>query len=459
MSFSSFFFLIRFLPVALILYYLFPQKSRNVLLVTISLLFYAWGDPSSLPFLLMSAFIGYSGGLLSARLPKGRKAALAVSLLLIFGSLAFYKYLGFFAENLNHLFLERAGIPLTVPELSAPAGISFFSFTIAGYLIDIFKGESEPCYDPLDFLLFVCFFPKLLMGPIVRYRDMEEQIRNRVVRFDQIEPGAYRFACGLAKKVLLADTIAELWHEVTVLGFANISTPLAWLGVLAYSFQLYFDFSGYTDMALGLGLLFGFKLPENFRYPYSSTSATEFWRRWHITMGGWFKQYVYFPLGGSRCSRSRMIFNTFTVWALTGLWHGAAWNFILWGLFYFLLLTFEKNIYGEFLKRSSILGHLYTVFVTLIGWAIFAVSDMSQLKLLLIRMFSASGGYSATYYLRNYGILLLICSVLSTEWAGTRITKLSERTWFRCVATAVLLLLSLAYLTDATYQPFLYAQF
>lgn len=459
MSFSSFVFLIRFLPVALILYYLFPHKLRNGVLVVLSLVFYTWGDPRSLPALLVIAAIGYVSSLLMDRAGKGRKAIFICSLILVLGSLAVYKYLGFFISTLNGLFLERFGIGINAVKLSAPLGISFFVFTTAGYLIDVYKKETEVCRNPVDYMLFITFFPKLLMGPIVRYQDISSQIRERVIKVSQLELGSFRFVKGLAKKVLLADAISALWNEVTTLGYANVSTGLAWLGVLAYAFQLYYDFSGYSDMAIGLGKMFGFDLPENFRYPYSSTSATEFWRRWHITMGGWFKQYVYFPLGGSRCSKGRMIFNTFAVWALTGLWHGSAWNFVLWGIFYFFLLILEKNFYLKYLDKYPVLGHLYLIFVTLVGWAIFAVSDFASLFTLLGKMFSFSGGIGAGYSLRNYGVLLVICAVCSTQQIGDLVERMSKKTWFRMISIIILLLLSIAYMTDATYQPFLYAQF
>lgn len=459
MSFSSFVFLIRFLPVALVLYYLFPHKGRNALLVLLSLFFYTWGDPKSLPALLLIAAVGYGASLYVSKDRKGRKAVFLCGLLLILGSLGFYKYLGFFVSILNSMILEHFGVGITVRSFAAPLGISFFAFTTSGYLIDVYKGDTEVCKNPIDYLLFIAFFPKLLMGPIVRYQDISDQIQNRVIYVSQLENGAFRFVKGLAKKVLLADTIAVLWNEVSTLGYSEVSTPFAWLGVLAYSFQLYYDFSGYSDMAIGLGNLFGFRIPENFRFPYSSISATEFWRRWHITMGSWFKQYVYFPLGGSRCSKKRMMFNTFAVWALTGLWHGAAWNFILWGIFYFILLMLEKNFYLEFLNKHRLIGHIYTIFITLIGWSIFAVSDFPSLFSLLQKMFSFSGGISCLYSLRNYFVLLLLCAVFCTETCEVLVEKLQKKTWFRLAATVILLVLSIAYMTDATYQPFLYAQF
>lgn len=459
MSFSSFVFLIRFLPLALILYYIAPAKAKNPLLVVLSLIFYTWGDPKSLPVLLALALVGYMTALLTDRMSKGRKAVFITGLVLVLGSLAFCKYLGFAVSNLNSLIFEKLNMGISVPRIASPLGISFFAFTIASYIIDVYKGVSSPCRNIVDYLLYICFFPKLLMGPIMRYKDLEPQLHDRVIFESQLEKGSFRFAKGLAKKVLLADTVSALWNEVTSLGYENVSTPFAWLGVLAYTLQLYYDFSGYSDMALGLAGMLGFTLPENFNFPYSSKSATEFWRRWHITMGEWFKQYVYFPLGGSRCSKGRMMFNTFAVWALTGLWHGAAWNFVLWGIFYFILLMLEKTIYLDYLNRYPLLGHIYTAFVTLIGWALFAVSDFTSLFALLKKMFVFSGGYSCLYSLRNYGILLVICAVCSLEKTGRIFSSLSSRKWFRLAATAVLLLLSLAYMTDATYQPFLYAQF
>ena len=456
MTFSALIFLIRFLPLSLLLYAVTPQKLKNACLALLSLVFYAWGDASRLLVLLGVALVSWLGGIGMERW-RGKKAAgicFYASLLAVLGSLAVYKYTAFLFDNLGAL-----GLSLPTVRLAAPVGISFFVFTAAGYLWDVRREQSESCKNPVDYLLYISFFPKLLMGPITRYSDMAEQLRERSFSPEGMEQGTVLFITGLAKKVLLADTVSALWSEVNTLGFAAVSTPLAWLGVAAYAFQLYFDFSGYSDMAKGLGLFFGFTLPDNFRTPYSSVSATEFWRRWHITMGGWFKNYVYFPLGGSRCSVPRSYLNMFAVWALTGIWHGAGWNFVLWGLYYFAVLMLEKSFLLKYLEKYRLPARLYMAVVTAVGWAIFAVSDLSALGSLLGRMFLPAGGISALYYLRNYAVLLTLCALLCTERAANIWQKLMARKWLRVVLLAVLMLICMAYITDSTYSPFLYAEF
>jgi len=455
MSFGSLVFLVRFLPVTLLLYYLCPSSWRNILLAGASLVFYAWGDPQGLIILLCVAAIGYLAAWgISASSGGARKAVLAAGLTAVLGFLFVFKYADFLLSTAASL-----GAPHISLELSTPAGISFFTFTVAGYLIDVYKAEDEACMNVPKYLVFVSFFPKLLMGPIVRYREIRDSLDQRTVTSDDMEQGAFTFVSGLAKKVILADGISGLWAEVKAIGFSSSSALLCWTGIAAYALQLYFDFSGYSDMASGLGRFFGFSLPENFRTPYSSVSVTEFWRRWHITMGLWFRQYVYFPLGGSRRGRFRNILNLLAVWALTGLWHGAAWNFVLWGLFYFAVLVLEKQFYLGFLEKNRLIGHIYTIFITLIGWTLFAVETPSQIPVLLSRMFAGSGGVSAAYYLRNYGVLMALCIVLCTEQAASLWKKLGERRSFRWGAVLVLLILSIAYITGSTYQPFLYAQF
>ena len=456
MAFSGLTFLIRFLPPALLLYALTPKKLKNALLAVLSLIFYSWGNTAQLVVLLAVALVTWLGGIgmAKAKKPALQSACFYISLLAVLGSLAVYKYTAFVFENLGAL-----GLSLPAVRLAAPVGISFYVFTAAGYLWDVRRKECEVCTNPIDLLLYLSFFPKVLMGPITRFGDMSAQLHERSFRAEGLEQGAVLFITGLAKKVLLADSISALWTEVNTLGFAAVSTPLAWLGVAAYAFQLYFDFSGYSDMARGLALFFGFTLPENFRTPYSSVSATEFWRRWHITMGGWFKQYVYFPLGGSRCSVPRSYLNMFAVWALTGLWHGADWNFILWGLFYFAILVLEKSFLLKYLEKYRLPARLYMVVVTAVGWAIFAVSDLGALGTLLGRMFLPAGGISALYYLKNYAVLLVLCALLCTATAADIWKKLMARKWLRVLLLAALLLISLAYITDATYSPFLYTQF
>ena len=455
MSFGSLVFLVRFLPVSLLLYYICPRRFRNILLAVLSLFFYAWGDMTGLAVLAGTAVVGYAAALLITKSTGAkRKLVLAAGLVLVLGCLAVFKYTDLVLNTIS-----AAGVSVSPLGLIAPAGISFFSFTVAGYLIDVYKDDSDFCRSVPEYLVFVTFFPKLLMGPIVRYSEMKDALSERSVTSEDLEQGAVRFAAGLAKKVILADSIASLWNEVTGTGFENASCLLCWTGILAFGLQLYYDFSGYSDMALGLGRFFGFSLPENFRTPYSSVSATEFWRRWHITMGGWFRQYVYFPLGGSRCSRLRNIFNILAVWALTGIWHGASWNFLLWGLFYFVVLVIEKQFLLKFLENHRFIGHIYLIFITLIGWSLFAVTDLTQIPLFFSRLFGGTGGVSAAYFLRNYAVLLVICLLLCTDQAAAVWKKITERRGLRSAAVLILLILCLAYITDSTYRPFLYAQF
>ena len=453
MSFSCFTFLFTFLPCMLLLYFLVPAGFRNFLLIIGSFFFYAWGDPSGLPCLIGISAAGYLSVLVMTRKEKYRKPALIAGLVLILGWLCVCKYTAFLFENLNAL-----GLGLSIPEIKSPAGISFFAFTAAGFVIDAYTGRF-PLPDVESYLTFITMFPKLLMGPIVGYEDLSAQIRRREITGEKLEKGAFLFAEGLFKKAVIADNIVGLWDEVQSIGFESCSSALSWLGVIAFSLELYFDFSGYSDMASGLASMFGFELPENFHTPYSSVSVTEFWRRWHITMGAWFRNYVYFPLGGSRCSAARRTLNILAVWILTGLWHGSAWNFVLWGLYHFAILSLEKRYYLKWLEKHRFAGHIYTLFAEAVGWSIFAVSDLPELSALLISMFSFSSGVSSLYYLRNYGVLLLLSVIFSTEQAEDLLRKLSGKTALRLILTLVMIVISIAYITDSTYTPFLYAQF
>lgn len=455
MAFTSTVFLVRFLPAALLFYYICPSRMRNWLLIIFSILFYAWNGIISLAVLLAVAVLGYfSAWAISASEGKKKKTFLVLSLICIIGCLVAFRYTRPFTE-----FLSQSGVPVPRIDLPAVAGISFFTFTIIGYLIDVYSGRSEVCLIVSDYLLFVLLFPKLIMGPIVRIKDLSEGLSNRAVTSEDLEEGALLFVKGLAKKAILADSISSLWSDVNEIGFSASSGFLCWTAVAAFSFQLYFDFSGYSDMALGLGRFFGFKLPENFRTPYSSVSVTEFWRRWHITMSQWFRDYIYIPLGGNRCSPLRNALNLLIVWLLTGLWHGFSLNFVLWGLYYFLILLLERIILHKFLENNRLIGHIYTFFVTFLGWTLFAVNDTGKLITLFSRLFMGTGGISAIYYLRNYGVLLVLCLFLCTDQAADLWKRLSDRRSSRTAITLILLALSIAYIIGSTYHPFLYAQF
>lgn len=455
MSFGSLVFLLRFLPVSILLYYICPSKLRNALLVLMSLVFYAWGDTAGLAVLLAVSAVGYLTALwIRSASGKGKKWALTLGLIAVLGCLAFFKYTDLILQTLADL-----GAPLSPLGIAVPAGISFFSFSVAGYLIDVYRDPSVFCSSVIDYLLFVSFFPKLLMGPITRISDIRDAIKSRKVTTEDLEHGTVLFVTGLAKKVILADSIAELWSSVREIGFDGSSCLLCWLAVISFGFQLYYDFSGYSDMASGIARFFGFSLPDNFRTPYSSVSATEFWRRWHITMGGWFREYVYFPLGGSHCGKLRNILNLLSVWLLTGLWHGASWNFLLWGFFYFIILVLEKHLYLGFLESHRFIGHLYLIFITLIGWSLFSVTSIPEIPVLFSRLFGGSGGASAVYFLRNHAVTLVLCALLCTDQAASVWNRLMKHRGLRSAAVLILMALCLAYITGSTYHPFLYAQF
>ena len=370
----------------------------------------------------------------------------------------FFKYTNFFLSNINALF--GIGLPLLdSSEFHLPLGISFYTFQILAYTIDVYKRKIKVEHNLIDFGAFVVLFPQLIAGPIVLYSDINKELKNRKITLAQIEEGVGLFIMGLASKILLADTIGSLWTEVQTLGFSNVSTPLVWLGVLAYSFQIYFDFSGYSLMAIGLGRMLGFYFPKNFNYPYISKSITEFWRRWHITLSSWFREYVYIPLGGNRVKRSRHFFNIFVVWFLTGFWHGANWNFIFWGLYFFVLLMIEKTFLLKHLEKSRILSHIYVIFLVMISWAIFALSDMSLLGELFVRMFSLNGGIDWIYYLRDYVVVFVLCVLASTPVFKIAADTIGKNRIIRTVFLSAVLLVSVAFMVDSTYSPFLYFNF
>ena len=461
MVFSSLLFLFRFLPIVFLIYYLVPFKLKNTVLFLSSLFFYTWGEPKFFPIMLISIGVNYVAGLLMEKYdekPKVRKICFWVAFVVTLGFLLFFKYTNFFLSNINALF--GIGLPLLdSSEFHLPLGISFYTFQILAYTIDVYKRKIKVEHNLIDFGAFVVLFPQLIAGPIVLYSDINKELKNRKITLAQIEEGVGLFIMGLASKILLADTIGSLWTEVQTLGFSNVSTPLVWLGVLAYSFQIYFDFSGYSLMAIGLGRMLGFYFPKNFNYPYISKSITEFWRRWHITLSSWFREYVYIPLGGNRVKRSRHFFNIFVVWFLTGFWHGANWNFIFWGLYFFVLLMIEKTFLLKHLEKSRILSHIYVIFLVMISWAIFALSDMSLLGELFVRMFSLNGGIDWIYYLRDYAVVFVLCVLASTPVFKIAADTNGKKRIIRTVFLSAVLLVSVAFMVDSTYSPFLYFNF
>ena len=472
MIFSSIIFLLHFLPVTLALYYLAPPRLKNTVLFLCSLLFYCWGEVRFFPVMLALILINYLCGLGMGRFDQNktaRRVLLVVALVGSLGMLFYFKYANFVLESINALlgtsFAPIQGISVL------PLGISFYTFQTLSYSIDVYRREVDTEHNIIDFGAYVVMFPQLIAGPIVKYRDVSAQLHVYKNRYNlaQIEEGMTLFIFGLAKKVLLADAIGALWTDligvaddpaVTFVGLANASTPLVWLGILAYSFQLYFDFSGYSMMAIGMGKMLGFDFPQNFNFPYISRSITEFWRRWHMTLSGWFREYVYIPLGGNRKGLKRQILNLFIVELLTGIWHGANWNFICWGLYYFVLLAVEKLFLLKHLEKGRVWPHIYTLFLVVVGWAMFVGNDPGvEFGLLFQKLFIPSGGVSPVYFLRNYGVLLVVSMLCCTPLVAKLWDWLRRRTWTRLVTVGLLLVVTTAYVVGNTNSPFLYFNF
>lgn len=458
MVFSSILFIFRFLPIAMILYFLTPNKYKNLTLLLISLMFYSWGEPKYFLIMVASIFVDYfiSRGIEKSRNNKKVSIALlSISIVFNLGILFFFKYFNFFLENVNNIL----GLSLKYVKITLPLGISFYTFQTMSYTIDVFLGKVKAEKDIINFGAFVCLFPQLIAGPIVKYTDINVELKHRKIDMKQIQDGIELFILGLGSKVLIANNIGAFWSEIEGKGFVGLGIVIAWISVLAFAFQIYFDFSGYSLMAIGLGKILGFNFPRNFNYPYISKSITEFWRRWHITLGSWFKEYVYIPLGGNRVGRLRLYINLFIVWFLTGFWHGASYNFILWGLYFFILISIEKAVLLKFLEKHKIISHIYSIFFILLGWAIFAVVDLGQLKILLKEMFSVSKNNQWIYYLRNYGITFIIATVFSTPIVKNIYNKVIKSDILNTFILMIIFLLCIAYLVDATYNPFLYFRF
>ena len=460
MVFSSVLFIFRFLPVALLLYYLAPAKYKNLVLFVVSLIFYSWGEVRYFPIMILSTVIDFTAGQGIKRAGLNvskRKMFLLLSIIANMGILLFFKYTDFFIGNFNTWFSLQ--IPLL--NLTLPLGVSFYTFQTMSYSIDVYRGDVKAEENIIDFGAYVTMFPQLIAGPIVRYSDVSARLKvlKGRVSMERIEKGITIFVYGLAKKVLIANNVGALWTEISAVGFGNISTPLAWLSILAFGLQIYFDFSGYSLMAIGLGHMLGFDFPSNFNYPYISRSITEFWRRWHMTLGTWFREYVYIPLGGNRKGLTRQIFNIFIVWFLTGFWHGADWNFALWGLYYFALLTIEKLWLLKPLEKSKVFSHFYAMIAVLIGWVLFAVTDLGAMGLFFNKLFIPQSGISALYYLRNYGVSIALGVLLSTTLPEYINNTLFKNKLVRTAAIAILFLICVAYLVDSTYNPFLYFRF
>lgn len=467
MVFSTPVFLFGFLTWILRIYYLVPVRFRNGVLLLGSLLFYFWGERMYTIIMLLSTGIDYVHGRLVSGFRekeqmKKARAAVASSMIFNLGLLFFFKYWDFLAAS-----LQSAGIFfLPVLGIHLPIGISFFTFQTMSYTIDVYRGEAEAQRSIVNFGTFVTLFPQLIAGPIIKYKEIGEQINNRKPNIDQFSAGVSVFMIGMAKKLLIANNVGQLWEVFRDMPVSDLSFAGAWLGVLAYTFQIYFDFSGYSDMAFGLGRMFGFTFPMNFNYPYMAGSITDFWRRWHISLSGWFREYLYIPLGGNRCSKPRWLFNLLVVWAATGLWHGASWNFLLWGLYFWVLLVTEKLFLGKYLGRlPAFFQHLYTLVLVMIGWTIFAIEDFGKLAQYLKVMSGCSGASFSDsmflYYLSDYGLVLLAAGAASVPVGKNMFMRLPQRcrNLVSPVLTALALLICTAYLVAGTYNPFLYFRF
>lgn len=476
MVFSSVVFLFLFLPAVIALYIICPAKLRNGLLFAVSLFFYAWGEPVYIWIMLFSTVFDYTNGLLLeyflankerfVNYQKYRKIVLTVSVVGNLGILCFFKYTEFLLTSLRDL----TGTDIHIWKLALPIGISFYTFQTMSYTIDVYQQKVKAQHNLIAFGMYVSMFPQLIAGPIVRYASVEQQMNDRVLVPAKMAAGLQRFIIGLGKKVLLANQIGALWTEIstqktgTVLG--------AWLGAIAFMFQIYFDFSGYSDMAIGLGHMFGFRFLENFNYPYISKSITEFWRRWHISLGTWFREYVYIPLGGNRVGKWRHIRNIFIVWLLTGIWHGASWNFVLWGLYYGVLLLAEKFIFGKYLEKlPALFQHIYCMFFVMLGWNLFVFADIGHGIGFLKSLFGIYGqgllNRETIYLLYNHAVLLAFCIIGSTKlpqrFGKWVCAKLENRTLSLAIVQnafyIVVFLPSVAWLVDASFNPFLYFRF
>ena len=468
MLFSSIVFLFSFLPAVMILYYLLPVRFRNVILLLASLVFYAWGEPVYLFLMLLSILFNYFSGLDIARNLQDKRAAkrsLIFNLIINLAVLGFFKYEGFVLDTLNGIL----PVHISYHALPLPIGISFYTFQILSYIIDVYRGNVKVQTNLPNFALYVTMFPQLIAGPIVQYADVDEQLASREISRTKFGEGSMYFIRGLAKKVLLANTSGMIFTEVSGLAKGNIAVMTAWLGAFAYMFQIYFDFSGYSDMAIGLGKMFGFEFNMNFNYPYVSKSITEFWRRWHISLSSWFRDYVYIPLGGNRVSKIKHIRNLLIVWFLTGLWHGAAWNFVAWGLYYGVILIIEKYLLSPVLDRlPDVVRHIYSIVLVVIGWVLFFSSSFGQAADYIRVMFGAGAhGFADRenmYLLTSNLILWLILIFGSTPLVHFRYEHmLRSKKWnttiINSVVYAALFIVCIAYLVTETYNPFLYFRF
>lgn len=468
MVFSSLIFLFYFLPAALLVYHLSPDKLKNMVLFAASLVFYAWGEPVYIVLLLFSTLFDYANGLL---IDKYRGRRLVSRMLLIFSLcgnvaiLGFFKYAGFVADSIA----EGFGLYLSIADLPLPIGLSFYTFQTMSYVIDVYRGKVPSQRNLIAFGTYVAMFPQLVAGPIVKYGEIADQLISRRVTTETFGEGAGLFIGGLFKKVVLANNIGLLWASVKSTPLEELSVLSAWLGIVAFTLQIYFDFSGYSDMARGLGKMFGFEFPLNFSYPYMARSITAFWRKWHMTLGGWFRDYVYIPLGGNRRGLRLQLRNILIVWALTGLWHGASWNFVIWGLYFGMIVTLEKMVLLKRLSRwPRVAGHMYTMLLVIIGWVLFEYEHVPSAGTFVATLFGFSGqgltNMQAWYDLRTYGVWVLLLVLAATPLPRLLLACVQSRwkqggAWLVAACYVFGLVLATAYLVNDTYNPFLYFRF
>ncbi len=466
MLFSSIPFLYYFLPSVLILYFISPKKLKNTVLLISSLVFYGWGEPKYVVLMTASIIIGYVSGLLIEAFNKRKtaKVVVALSVLINLSFLGFFKYSDFFIENFNTV----TGLSVPLLRVALPIGISFYTFQILSYTVDVYRGDAKAQKSFINLAAYITMFPQLIAGPIVRYSDIAAQLEERTHSFENFAKGMRRFIFGLGKKILLANTLGELCDIFK--GSDDKSVLFYWLYVVAYCLHVYFDFSGYSDMAIGLGKIMGFDFMENFNYPYISKSATEFWRRWHISLGSWFRDYVYIPMGGNRVSKSRWFFNIFTIWFLTGMWHGAAWNFIIWGLYFAVVLVIEKLFLLKFLNKTKVISRIYTLIVVGISFVIFNAADMAEAFSYIGGMFGAGDmpvvSTEFIYYLKNFAVVLVLGVIGATPFVKKTAEKISGKKFaskalvvIEPLALIVLMITMTAYLVDGSFNPFLYFRF
>lgn len=465
MVFSEPVFMFLFLPVSLLLYYAVPFRFKNAVLFLTGLLFYAWGEPVFVLIMILSTLIDYCAGRVMDKFDDSaiiRKTALIVSVVMNLSLLGIFKYSGFLIDSVNSVF----GDVLQNPNLPLPIGISFFTFQSMSYTIDLYRRNIKVQKNFISFAAFVTMFPQIVAGPIVLYDDVAKELESRRIDFESVSNGISIFICGLCKKVLIANSVGELWNDVKAAEYSSLPAATAWLGIIAFTLQIYFDFSGYSDMAVGLGKMLGFNFPKNFNYPYTSKTVSEFWRRWHMTLGGWFKSYVYFPLGGSKNGKLNTIRNLLIVWFLTGMWHGASWNFIIWGVYYGIILILEKFVFAKVMQKiPAAITRIYTLLAVIIGWVIFEItSPVLELKF-IAAMFGSSGSFFDVFtlnMLHNYGITFIIAIIIATGLPLKICKKIFENRKLEILqiaGEALGMTACIAYLVDATYNPFLYFNF